>query len=126
MNGSATIVRVYVVDDSRVCRFALKKLLQIDASIQVVGESDSAEKALREIPRVAPNVVLTDVLMPNVDGLELTRRLMASYPLPVILISDLAQRAHRPDQRHRRLGQRPVRAVESVGGECQHRGCKGR
>jgi two-component system, chemotaxis family, protein-glutamate methylesterase/glutaminase len=85
---TSTKIRVYLVDDSLVARLALERLL-VDEDIEVVGTAASGSKALREIPRLRPDVVLMDILMPEMDGLECTRRLMATHATPILIVSDL-------------------------------------
>jgi two-component system chemotaxis response regulator CheB len=80
--------RVYLVDDSLVARLALEELL-VAEGMEIVGTAASGARALREIPRLRPDVVLMDVLMPQMDGLECTRRLMAARATPILIVSDL-------------------------------------
>ncbi len=67
---------VYIVEDSEDMRFILKRLIRkrIEGA-QVVGESETAEKALEEIPLLCPDVALVDISLPGMDGIELIRRL---------------------------------------------------
>lgn len=81
-------IRAYLVDDSLVARLALEKLL-VAEGIEVVGTAASGAKALREVPRLRPDVVLMDILMPQMDGLECTRQLMATQATPILIVSDL-------------------------------------
>jgi two-component system chemotaxis response regulator CheB len=80
--------KVFIVDDSPVSRAALRRLLQDDPEITFIGEATKGEEALDLIPKVAPDLVLMDIFMPGINGLETTRRLLQVYPRPVLIISD--------------------------------------
>ncbi|MCP4899921.1 MAG: chemotaxis-specific protein-glutamate methyltransferase CheB [bacterium] len=82
------MTRVFVVDDSMVCRVALRRALECDPQIEIVGEASSGEEALQRIPESYPDIVLMDIVMSQLDGLGATRELMSSYPKPVLIISD--------------------------------------
>jgi two-component system chemotaxis response regulator CheB len=81
-------VRTFLVDDSAASRFALRRILTVDSGIQVVGEASDGDEALERIPAAAPDIVLMDIVMPGLNGLEATRELMRGYPRPVLIISD--------------------------------------
>ncbi len=80
-------IRVFIVDDSAVSRLALRKALEGDPLLAIVGEAKSGREALERIPVVRPNVVLMDIVMPDIDGLAATAELMRSNPLPILIIS---------------------------------------
>jgi two-component system chemotaxis response regulator CheB len=81
-------VRTFLVDDSAVSRLALRRVLSFDPGIRVVGEASDGDEALERIPAAAPDIVLMDIVMPGMNGLETTRELMRSFPRPVLIISD--------------------------------------
>ncbi len=79
-------IRVFLADDHAVLRAGLKALLSAQADIDVVGEAGDGLEALREAERLRPDVVLADVGMPGLSGLELTHRLKESLPEARVLI----------------------------------------
>jgi two-component system, chemotaxis family, protein-glutamate methylesterase/glutaminase len=85
-------LRVFIVDDSTLARVTLRQVLGHDASVEVVGEARSGMEALRTIPLAAPDVVLMDMIMPGMDGLQTARELMATFPRPILIVSDLLGR----------------------------------
>jgi DNA-binding NarL/FixJ family response regulator len=69
-------VKVYIVEDDEAMRIILKRLLKRNfSSITAIGESSSADKAIKEIPSFAPDVVLVDISLPGMDGIELIPKL---------------------------------------------------
>ena len=73
-------VRVVVVEDQLLVRCGIVELLEPEEEVQVVGEAEDGVEALRQIPRLRPDVALVDARMPRMDGLELIRRLSEEYP----------------------------------------------
>jgi two-component system invasion response regulator UvrY len=72
------LIKVLIVDDHQLLRIGLRKLLSDVNDIDVVGEADSGEQAIRVVKELKPDVVLMDVKMPGIGGLETTRRLLNS------------------------------------------------
>jgi len=68
-------IRVYLVDDHALVRAGMRMILSGEVDIEVVGESDSGEAGLPEIRRLKPDVVLCDLHLPGVTGLEVTERI---------------------------------------------------
>ena len=62
------VIRVLIVDDHAVVRRRLRTFLELQNEIEVVGEAEDGEEALREAERLDPDVVLLDLVMPRVDG----------------------------------------------------------
>lgn len=84
-------IRVLVVDDSAAVRKIVRWGLEHDPDIVVVATASDAYAALDRIEALTPDVVTLDVDMPGMDGIELLRRLMASGPIPVVMLSSLTQ-----------------------------------
>lgn len=81
-------VRVLVVDDQRVVREGLEMLLGLVDSVTVVGAAADGEEALARVAAERPDVVLMDLHMPRMDGIEATRRLAETAPgLPVVVLT---------------------------------------
>jgi DNA-binding NarL/FixJ family response regulator len=75
-----TPIRVLLVDDQVLMRRGLRKLLEVEEGIEVVGEAADGVEALRLIPDARPEVALVDARMPKMDGVELIRRLSEEHP----------------------------------------------
>lgn len=82
-----TPVKVLVVDDSVFMRQMIKKMLEADPQIKVVGYARNGQEALEKIQRFKPNVLTLDVEMPGLDGLQTLERLMCCCPTPVVMLS---------------------------------------
>ncbi|MFN3702104.1 response regulator [Thermomonas sp.] len=83
-------IKVYIVDDHALVRAGFRLILGAEADIEVVGEADSAELALPQIRKLKPDVVLCDLHLPGLSGLELTERVVrGDYGTRVIAVSVL-------------------------------------
>jgi two-component system, NarL family, nitrate/nitrite response regulator NarL len=88
--GRTGSVGVLVVDDSPVFRRGMGRAVRVHAGLQLVGEADGGEAALDAIERLRPDVVLLDLRMPDIDGLEVLYRLRDLDPPPacrVLIVS---------------------------------------
>jgi two-component system nitrate/nitrite response regulator NarL len=80
------VVRVLLVDDNASFRSLLRKLLERDPEIEVVGEAGDGEEAIAEADLHSPDVVLMDVSMPGISGFEATYALTARHPETAVLM----------------------------------------
>jgi two-component system chemotaxis response regulator CheB len=86
-------IRVLVVDDSVVIRRLVTHALEVDPAFDVVGAASNGAIALQRIPQFNPDVLTLDIEMPEMDGLEMLRRVRRDYPqLRVIMFSTLTER----------------------------------
>ena len=84
--------RVVLVEDSPVALEILQRLLNSSPEVDVVGTARDGVEGLEVITRTKPDVICTDLLMENMDGLELTQRVMADDPRPILVISNFVNK----------------------------------
>lgn len=82
----STSIRVLVVDDHPVVRKGILALLETETDIEVVGEATDGVEAVRKVTSLKPDVILMDLVMPNMDGIEAIRRIKANQPDARILV----------------------------------------
>jgi DNA-binding NarL/FixJ family response regulator len=80
------MIRVLLADDHAVVRDGLRALLEAQPGIEVVGDVASGREAVREAQRLLPDVVVMDIAMPGLDGIEATPQIQEMSPAPRILI----------------------------------------
>ena len=86
------MIKVFIVDDSVVVRRMLVSLLESEPGIEVVGWAGSGMSALQKLTLLDPDVVLLDVMMPDMDGIKTVRRMRLTHPtMPVIMCSSLTE-----------------------------------
>jgi two-component system chemotaxis response regulator CheB len=84
---SSNKIRVLIVDDSAFVRQALTRMLGSAPDIQVVGVAVDGKDALEKVATLKPDVVTLDIQMPRMGGLEALQKIMATSPVPVLLLS---------------------------------------
>lgn len=86
--GSGERIRVLLVDDHPMVREGMKRLLEGEGGFEVVGEVDSVEEGLEELERGKVEIVVMDIQLPGVDGVEGTRLMKARHPeVKVVIVS---------------------------------------
>lgn len=81
-----TPIKVLVVDDHHIVRQGLEQLLTTAADIEVIGTASNGLEAVEAVGALRPDVVLMDLSMPEMDGVEATRRITAQYPASRVLV----------------------------------------
>ncbi len=84
MDG-AMKVRLFLVDDHPIVRSGLRMLFQAEPDLEIVGEADGGAEAIVAVQRLRPDVVIMDVAMPGVNGIEATRRIKEIAPETAVL-----------------------------------------
>lgn len=80
--------KVLIADDHLLAREAIRSLLDGDPAFQIIGEAVDGEEAVRQCAELHPNLVLMDINMPRVDGLEATKRIKKSWPdIKIVILS---------------------------------------
>ncbi len=79
--------RVLLVDDSITQQVVIKRALVKDDQFTVVGEAEDGRKAVELVRKTDPDVVLMDIHMPDMDGIEATRAIMSEHSVPIVIAS---------------------------------------
>jgi len=81
------MIRILIADDSELTRVVLRDLLSQDSDIQVVCEVSDGRSAVEQTGKLRPDLVIMDVMMPIMDGIEAAAEIMASTPTPILMLS---------------------------------------
>jgi len=88
---TASEIRVLLVEDSPTVRRYLVELIEEAPGLVVVGQARDGDEALEMVRDLQPDVVSMDLQMPHTDGLQATRNIMAQYPTPIVVVSQLLE-----------------------------------
>jgi DNA-binding NarL/FixJ family response regulator len=80
------VVRVLIVDDQVPFRVAASAVFEAAGGFEVVGEADSGEQATELVAALGPQLVLMDINLPGINGIEATRRISSSRPAPMVVL----------------------------------------
>ena len=86
MSAVGKTLRILLVDDHPVVLKGIRSMLSENPEIEIVGEASSGEEALDKLNQLEPDVVLTDILMPGMNGIEITRRVKRARPETVVIL----------------------------------------
>jgi len=80
------VIRVYITDDHHIVRRGIKQLLETEAGIDVIGEASNGREAVADMDKLKPDIVLMDLVMPVMDGIEAILQIKAAHPSIQILV----------------------------------------
>ena len=79
-------IKLLIVDDQRLMREGLRTLLELEPDLEIAGEAEDGQVALQQYAALQPDVVLMDIRMPNLDGVQATLRLRQRWPAARVII----------------------------------------
>ena len=82
-------IKVVLVEDSAVALEILERLINSSDEVNVVGTARDGATGLRVIEEQQPDVICTDLQMPNMDGMEFTKQVMTKFPRPILVVSNM-------------------------------------
>ena len=85
-------IKVLLVEDSDIAINIYEKMLNSSRHIEVIGKAGNGKEGLDRAFQLQPDVICTDLQMPEMDGIEFTRQVMAHYPTPILVLSNGVQK----------------------------------
>src|SRR6202021_2189796 len=96
--GVATPIRIVVADDHPVVRFGVKNMLENESGFEVVGEAEDGDVAITQTLELEPDILLLDLAMPRLPGLEALRAIMNKSPRAKIIMLTIPFRPRKTTQ----------------------------
>ena len=79
--------KVLIVDDHFVVREGLKLLIELNDQFEVIGEAENGESAIEKVARLKPDIILIDLYMPIMNGLDAIRIIKSNHDIPIIILT---------------------------------------
>ena len=86
-------IKVLLVEDSAIAINIYEKMLDTSDRIEVIGKAKNGREGLALVAKLNPDVICTDLQMPEMDGLKFTKQVMAKYPTPILVLSNTVQKS---------------------------------
>lgn len=80
------VINILIVDDHAIVRDGVISMLQSQSDFEIIGEAESGELALELLPKIKPDIILMDIMMPGINGIETTKKIREKYTDPKIII----------------------------------------
>ena len=84
--------KVLLVEDSPVAMNIYEKMINSSSHLEVIGKASNGREGLAMVAQLNPDVICTDLQMPQMDGLEFTKQIMANHPTPILVLSNSVQK----------------------------------
>lgn len=81
------MIRILIVEDEPIIRLLIKTIIEIDEKLTIVGEAENGKQAVEMAETLRPDIITMDLRIPEIDGLEATRKIMEKAPCPIIMVS---------------------------------------
>jgi DNA-binding NarL/FixJ family response regulator len=93
-NDDSKLIKILLVDDHALLRKGISLLLQEDNEIEVVGEASNGEEALEQVKALKPDIVVMDISMPKLNGIEATKQIVATSPESKVIALSIHSAKH--------------------------------